>query len=85
VPPNERSLKRHERPYMLRNEARRVVRNGATSRNRSAVGEGICRSVQGFATIHSERDRVLVFLRVRVEFDSHGVGIHIIEKNLNVK
>ena len=85
MPQNERSLKRHERSYVPRNEARRVVSNGATRRNRSTVGEGACRSDQAFATIHSVRDWVLVFLRLRVEFDPHGIGIDIIKKNLNVK
>ena len=85
MPQNERSLKRHERSCVLRNEARRVVSNRATCRNRSTVGEGTCRSDQAFATIHSLRDWVPVFLRLRVEFDPHGIGIDIIEKNLNVK
>lgn len=85
MPQNERSLKRHERSYVLRNEARRVVRNRATGWNRSTVGEGTCRSDQAFATIHSLRDWDLIFLRLRVEFDPHGIGIDIIKKNLNVK
>lgn len=85
MPQNERSLKRHERSYVLRNEARSVVSNRATRRHRSTVGEGTCRSDQAFATIHSMRDWVLVFLALRVQFDPHGIGIHIIKKNLNVK
>ena len=85
MPQNERRFKRHERSYVLRNEARRVVSNRATRRHRSTVGEGICRSDQAFATIHSVRHWVLVFLALRVQFDPHGIGIHIIKKNLNVK
>ena len=60
VPQNERSLKRHERSYVLRNETRRVVRNRATRRNRSTVRKGTCRSDQAFATIHGVRDWVPV-------------------------
>jgi hypothetical protein len=70
---------------MSRNEARRVVRKRATFRNRSTVGEDTCRPGQAFATIHSERDWDFVFLRVRVEFDLHGIGIDILKKDLNVK
>src|SRR5215469_298754 len=44
VPQNERSLKRHRCCSVLRNEARRVVGDRATRRNRSTVGEGTCRS-----------------------------------------
>ena len=85
MPQNETCLKRHERSYVLRNEARGVVSNRATPRNRSTVVEGTCRSGQAIATIHSVRDWILVFLRLRVQFDSHGIGIDIIQKNLNVK
>ncbi len=85
MPQNERRLKRHERSCVLRNEARRVVSNRATRRNRSIVGEAICRSYQAFATIHRVRDWAGVLLRLRVEFDPHGIGIDIIKKNLNVK
>jgi hypothetical protein len=31
------------------------------------------------------RDRFSVFLRIRVEFDPHGIGVDVIEKNLHVK
>lgn len=85
MPQNERSLKRHERSCVLRHEARRVVSNRATRRNRSTVGESTCRSDQAFATIHNERNWLLAFLRLRVQLDPHGIGINIIKKNLNVK
>src|SRR5271170_6183001 len=85
VPQNERSLKRHERAYVLRNEARRIVSSRATRWNRSTVGEGIGRSDQAFATIHSLRDWVSAFLRLRVQLDPDGVRIDIIKKDLNVK
>jgi hypothetical protein len=84
MPQNERSLKRHERSYVLRNEARRIVSNRTICRNRSTVGEGTVRSDEAFATIHGVPDWVLLFLRLRVEFDSHGVGIDIIQKDLNL-
>ena len=74
MPQNERSLKRHERSFVLRNEARRVVSSRAICRKRSTVGESTCRSDQAFATIHSMRDWVLVFLRLRVEFDLTASG-----------
>ena len=85
MPQNERSLKRHESSYVLRNEARRVVSNRATCRNRSTVGEDPRLSGQPFATIHGVHYWALVFLRLRVEFDPHGIGIDIFKKNLNVK
>ena len=85
LPKNERCLKRHKRSYVLRNDARRVVSKRATRGNRSTVDEGTCRSDQAFATIHSVRGWVPLFLRLRVEFDPHGIGIDIIKKNLNVK
>ena len=85
MPQNERSLKRHQGSYVLRDEARRVVSNWAICRHRSTVGEGACRSDQALATIHCLRGWIPVFLRIRVEFDPHGIGIDIIKKNLNLK
>lgn len=85
MPQNKRSLKWHDCSCVPRNEARCVVSSRTTSRNRNAVGEATGRSDQMFATIHSERDWVLVFPRIRVEFDLHGIGVDIVEKNLNVK
>jgi hypothetical protein len=70
---------------VLRNEARRVVSQRATCRNRSTLGESTCRFDQSFATIHNVREWVLVFLRRRVQLDPHGIGIDIIKKNLSVK
>ena len=34
---------------------------------------------------HRVRDWFPVFLRLRVELDSQGIGIDVIQKNLNVK
>ena len=85
MPQNERSLKRHRRSCVLRNEARRVVGNRTTCRNRSTVCESASRSGHSSATCHILRDWVPVFQRLRVEFDANGAGIDIIEKNLNVK
>jgi len=85
VPQNERRLKRHERSRVLRNEPRRVVSSRANRQNRSAVSEGARRSGHTLATNHRVRDWALVFLPIRVKFDTHGVGIEIIKKNLNVK
>lgn len=85
MPQNKRRLQRHQRSYVLRNEARRVVRGWAIGRNNGIVCEAICRTNQAFATIHSVRDWVLLFLRLRVQLDPHGIGIDIIKKNLNVK
>ena len=70
---------------MLRNETRRVVSNRATLWNSRTVGEGTRCADQAFATTHGVRDRDLILLRLRVEFDLHGIGIDIIQKNLNVK
>jgi hypothetical protein len=66
MPQNERSLKRHERSYVPRNEAPCVIDSGATGRKRSTVGERTCRSDHAFATIHGVCDCLLVFLRLRV-------------------
>ena len=85
MPQNERSLKRHRRSCVLRNEARRVVGNRTTCRKGGTVGECICRSVLRFATSHGEPDWLPVFLCVSVEFDAHSAGIDIVKKNLNVK
>ena len=85
MPQNESSLKRHERCCVLRNEARRVVCCWAIGRGIGSIWEGTCRPDEAFATIHSERDWVVVFLRLRVKFDPHGIGIDVIKKNLNVK
>jgi len=85
VPKNERCLKRHERSCVLRHEARRVVSDRATCRNRSTIGEATHRSGHRFAALHGERERALIVLRIRVEFDLHGIGVDIVEKNLNVK
>ena len=85
MPQNESSFQRHERSRMLRNEPRRVVSGRTTCGNRSTVGEGSGRADQAFATIHNERDWVPVFLRVRVQFDAHGIRIDIIKKHLHVK
>ena len=85
MPKNEMSLKRHERSHVPRNEARRVVSQRAACWNRSTVGEATCRSDEAFATAHGVRDWALVFLPLRVQFYSHGIGIDITKKNLNVK
>ena len=85
MPQNERSLKRHECSCVLRNDARRVVGSRATRRNRSAIHERICGSRQAFARTHGMRDLVLVFRRLCVEFDADGIGVDIIQKNLNMK
>src|ERR1700728_1653358 len=82
VPQNERSLKRHKRSCVPRNEAWRVVSSRATRRNRSTVGKGTCRSGSAFATIHSEHDCALIFLRLRIEFHTHRIRIDIVKKNL---
>ena len=55
-----------DRPLDMRNDARRIVNNRATCRNRSAVGERSCRFDQAFATTHNVRDSALVFLCLRV-------------------
>lgn len=85
MPENERSLKRHERSRMPRNETRRKVSDRAAGGKRSAVGERTCRFSRAIATSHNLRDWVAVFLRLRVEFHAHGIGIDFIKKNLNVK
>ena len=85
MPQNKWRLQWHERPRVLRNEARGVVPGWAIGRDNGSVCEATCRTNQAFATIHSVRDWVLVFLRLRVQFHSHGIGIDIIKKNLNVK
>ena len=85
MPQNESSLKRHERSHVLRDEPRRVVSNRAIYGNRSAVSEGARRSGQALATIHRVRYWARVFLPVRVEFDTHGVGVEIVKNNLNEK
>ena len=85
MPQNKRRFQWHQRTCMLRNQARCVVRNRATRRNRNTVGEGVCRSDQAFTAIHSLRGRSPIFLRIRVQLDSHCTGIDIIQKNLNLK
>ena len=85
MPQNERSFERHERSYMPRNEARRVVCNWATCQEGSTVSESACCSGQSFATSHRMRGCLLAFLRLRIELDCHGIGIDITEKDLNVK
>jgi hypothetical protein len=85
VPQNESRLERHERRCVLRNKARGVVRCWAIGRGIGSICEGTCRPDEAFAATHSERDWVLVFLRLRVQFDPHGIGIDIIKKSLNVK
>ena len=85
MPQNERRLKRHECSCVLWNEARRVVSDWAACGNRSAVSEGTSGFGRAFATSHGLHDWVAVFLRLRVEFDAYGIGIHIIEKHLDVK
>ena len=85
MPQNERSLERNERPSVPRDEARRVVGNRATCRNRSTVAVSTCCFDRAIVTIHSLRDWIPLFLRLRVEFDPHGIGIEIIKKSLNVK
>lgn len=85
MPQNKRSLKRHKRSYVPWNEARCVVSSGATGRKRSTVGERTCRSDHAFATTHGLCDCVLAFLRLRVQFDTHGFGVDVIKKDLNVK
>ena len=85
MPENERSLKRNERSLVPGNETRRVVTNRAARRDGSTVGEGTRRSGRAFASSHSERDWGPVLLRVRVEFDTQGIGVDIIKKNLHVK
>lgn len=85
MPQDERRLERHGCSFMMRDEARRVISNRATGRNRSTVGEGVRGSREGFATRHFLRERFPVFLGIRVEFDLHGIAIDIIKINLNVK
>ena len=85
MPQNERSLKRHERSCVPRNEARCVVSNRATRRNRSTISEGACRSGKVLVTIHSLRDWILASLRLRVELDAHCIWVDIVKKNLHVK
>ena len=70
---------------MLRNDARGVVGRRATCWNDGAVSEraGGCR--KWFATFHRMRDWVFCSLRLRVEFDSHGLGVDRAKRNLNVK
>ena len=84
MPQNKRSLKRHQRTCVLRNAARCVVANRATRWKRSTVS-GTRRSDQAFASIHGVPDWFLLVLRLRVQFDPHGIGIEITKKNLNVK
>ena len=86
VPENKRRFQRHQRPRVLRNEPRGVVSGWAIGRDNGGVCEATRRTNQAYATIHSVRDWVLVFfLRLRVQFDPHGIRIDIIKKNLNVK
>ena len=85
MPQNERSLQRHERSHVLRNEAWSIVCGRAIGRNNDSVCEEICRTNEAFATTHGLRNGVPVILRRRVEFDPHGIGIDIVKKSLNLK
>ena len=85
MPQNERSLKWHKRSCMLRNNARRVVSNRATRRNRSTVSEGAWGTNQVFATMHGLRNWVSAFLPLCVELDSYGFRVHITKEDMNLK
>jgi len=85
VPQNKRRFQRHECSDIPRNQARRVVSNRATLRDRSTVAKRTCRSGLAFAAIHNVRDWILVFLRLRIELDTHGIEIDITKKDLNLK
>jgi len=53
VPQNERSLKRYERSYVPRNEARCVVSSRVIRRNRSTIGVVRCGCTQRFGKLRA--------------------------------
>lgn len=85
MPQNEGSFKGHECPQVARNQTWRVVSSRASCRNRSTVVEAASRSGHAFAAVHNELCRDRAFLCLGIEFDTHGVGIEIVKKNLNMK
>ena len=85
MPQNKGRLQRHQRPDVLRNEARGVVRSRTIGRDNGSVCEATCRTNQAFPTIHSLRDWASIFLPVRVQLDPYGFRVHIIKEDLNLK
>lgn len=71
--------------YVVRNEARSVVRRRALRPNDGTVCEAVCHTNQWFSTIHNLGDRTAIFLPLRVQFDAYGFRTHIIKEDLNLE
>ena len=85
MPQNERRLQRHERPAVLGNKPRSVVSGGASLGKNGGVGKAVCRADEMLTAMQRLRDWSIAVLSFGVEFDPHGIGIEIVEKDLNVK
>ena len=72
-------------PRVIRNEARRVVRGGASRRNTRSVHETVLRTDEALATIQAIPRRGVAVLPFRIELDADGVGIEVVKKDLNLK
>jgi hypothetical protein len=85
VPQDKRRLKRHESSTMLRYQPRRVVGRWARCRNDRDVHEPVFGTDETLASAHRIRRRGVAVFPVGVELSTHGLGIEIIKKCLNMK
>src|SRR5580658_2427495 len=85
VPQNEGGLEWDECSGVLGNQARSEVGCGAGGWKRRGVHETVFRADQTFASLHGLAQNGGAIFLFGVELGTNGVGIQLVEKDLNLK
>ena len=85
MPENQRGLQRHKCSAMIRHQPRSVVGSGARRGNIRIISEPIDETDEALAAIQGMPRRGAAVLPFREELHTHGVGIEVVKKDLNLK